>query len=154
MPLPNASSRPTVRSASPQSAEWNSQQVQGAVSAPWVIRELTADQSSLLPHDAVDIDDLLAELETTPNGASAIADGRKWVAENFYSGSASLAALRLQRGWPQAELARQVGTSQSYIGRLEKNAIDPQLSTVRKIAHALGVPVAAVDEALTPEKTS
>ena len=154
MPLPNASSLAIVRSVSPQSAEWNSQQAQGAVSAPWVIRELTADQASLLPRDAVDIDDLLAELETTPNGARAIADGRKWVAENFYSDGATLAALRLQRGWSQAELARQVGTSQSYIGRLEKNAIDPQLSTVRKIARALGVPVAAVDEALTPEKTS
>ena len=154
MSLPNASSQPTVCSTSPQSAEWRAFQTEGATSAPWVIRELTAEQPSLLPRDAVDIDDLLAELVTTPHGANAIADGRKWVAENFYSGSASLAALRLQRGWSQAELARQVGTSQSYIGRLEKNVIDPQLSTVRKIARALGVPVAAVDEALTPEKTS
>lgn len=154
MPLPNASSRPTVRLVSPQSIEWNSPQAAGAVSAPWVIRELTADQPSLLPRDAVDIDNLLAEFETTPHGASAIADGRKWVAENFYSGGVSLAALRLQRGWSQAELARRVGTSQSYIGRLEKNVIDPQLSTVRKIAHALGVPVADVDVALTLEKTS
>jgi DNA-binding XRE family transcriptional regulator len=119
-----------------------------------VIRELTSEQPSLLPRDEVDIDDLLAELETTPHGANTIADGRKWVAENFYSDSASLAALRLQRGWSQAELARRVGTSQSYIGRLEKHTIDPQLSTVRKIAHALGMPVAAVDEALTTEKTS
>ena len=56
--------------------------------------------------------------------------------------------------WPawKAELARQVGTSQSYIGRLETGGIDPQLSTVRKIALALGVPVAELVESLSPSE--
>lgn len=122
-----------------------------ASSAPWLIRQVPAVQQSVAPAGAVDIDDLLAEFETTPKGAKSVAKGRQWVAKTFYGDGPSLAALRLQHGWSQAELARQVGTSQSYIGRLETRGIDPQLSTVRKIALILGVSVTALVEALTPE---
>lgn len=97
---------------------------------------------------AVDIDDLVTELERVPENAEAIARGRRWVADTFYPGSASVAALRLQNGWSQAELARRAETSQSYIARLERGQVDPQVSTVRKIARALGVPVAALVEAI------
>lgn len=108
-------------------------------------------QPSVAPAGAVDIDDLLAEFEATPKGAKSVVKGRQWVAKTFYGDGPSLAALRLQHGWSQAELARKVGTSQSYIGRLETGGIDPQLSTVRKIALILGVSVTALVEALTPE---
>lgn len=108
-------------------------------------------QPPVLPPGAVDIDDLIAEFEATAKGAKAVTKGRQWVAKTFYGDGVSLAALRLQHGWSQAELARKVGTSQSYIGRLETGSIDPQLSTVRKIAMALGVPASALVEALTPE---
>lgn len=107
-------------------------------------------QPSVVPPGAVDIDDLVAEFEATTQGAKAVAKGRQWVAKTFYSEGQSLAALRLQHGWSQVELARQVGTSQSYIGRLETGLVDPQLSTMRKIALALGVTVAALADALTP----
>ncbi len=120
-------------------------------SAPWLIRQVPMAQPSVVPPDAVDIDDLLAEFEASPNAAKAVAKGRQWVAKTFYGDGATLAGLRLQRGWSQAELGRQAGTSQSYIGRLETGSIDPQLSTMRKIALALGVPVTALVEALTPE---
>lgn len=120
-------------------------------SAPWLIREVPMVQPSVAPPGAVDIDDLLAEFEASPKAAKAVANGRQWVAKTFYSDGASLAGLRLQKGWSQAELARQVGTSQSYIGRLETGGIDPQLSTIRKIAMSLGVPVTALVDALTPE---
>ena len=122
-----------------------------AASAPWLIREVNMAQPSVVSPGAVDIDDLLAEFEASPKAAKAVAKGRQWVAKTFYGGGTSLAALRLQHGWSQAELARQVGTSQSYIGRLEKGGIDPQLSTVRKIALVLGVPVTALVDALTPQ---
>ena len=108
-------------------------------------------QPSVAPAGAVDIDDLMAEFEAVPAMAKAIAKGRQWVAKSFYNGSKTLAALRLQHGWSQAELARQVGTSQSYIGRLETGVIDPQLSTIRKIALALGVPVADLVDSLSPD---
>ncbi len=123
-------------------------------SAPWLIREVPLAQPSNMPSGAVDIDDLVVELEATPKGAKSIAKGREWVAQTFYSDRASLAALRLQHGWSQAELARQVGTSQSYIGRLETGLVDPQLSTIRKIALALDVAVAELVAALSPETQS
>lgn len=101
---------------------------------------------------AIDIDDLVAEFEQSPNTAGAIADGRKWVADIFYGDQpSSVAQLRLQQGWSQAELAKRAGTSQPYIARLEMGRVDPQLSTVRKIAKVLGIPAATVMQAICPE---
>ncbi len=100
--------------------------------------------------DALDIDDLVAELEQDPENAKAIAKGRQWVAESFYADRSSVAALRLRKGWSQAELARRAETSQPYIARLERGLVDPQVSTVKKLAQALGVPVAELVDAITP----
>jgi len=72
------------------------------------------------------------------------------VAETFYPGQLSVAQLRLQKGWSQADLARRAETSQPYIARLERGQVDPQISTVRKLARALGVPVATLVEAIAP----
>ena len=102
--------------------------------------------------DAIDIDDLVAEFEESNEAAEAIAKGRQWVAKSFYSSQpSSIALFRLQKGWSQAELAKRASTSQSYIARLELGNVDPQISTVIKIARALGVPVATVVEAISPE---
>lgn len=154
MTLPSASLRPTIQLASLLGTECVTLGASGSVdtaTAPWLIREVPLTPLSVDLPGAVDIDDLVAEFETTTKGAASIAKGRQWVADTFYEGRASLAKLRLQHGWSQAELARRAGTSQSYIGRLETGNIDPQLSTVSKIAHALGVPVPALVEALTAE---
>ena len=160
MPLPSASFSPTALSASPQPAEHHltlvtshGVQTPATASAPWLIHEVVPNQPSVALTGAVDIDDLLAEFETVPAKAQAIAKGRKWVAQTYYKGNKTLAALRLQHGLSQAELARQVGTSQSYIGRLETGGIDPQLSTVRKIALVLGVTVAELVESLSPNES-
>lgn len=99
---------------------------------------------------ALDIDDLVVELEQNPENAKAITQGRKWVADAFYAGRATVPALRLRKGWSQAELARRAETSQPYIARLERGQVDPQVSTVRKLAQALGVPVAELVEAIDP----
>jgi len=99
---------------------------------------------------AVDIDDLVVELEQTPEHAEAIAQGRQWVANAFYANRISVASLRLRKGWSQAELARQAETSQPYIARLERGQVDPQISTIKKLARALGVPVAELVEAIAP----
>lgn len=100
----------------------------------------------------IDIDDLVAEFEQSTEAAKAIAKGRQWVAKSFYSSQpSSIALLRLQKGWSQVELAKRASTSQSYIARLELGNVDPQLSTVIKIARALGVSIAAVVEAIAPE---
>jgi len=49
----------------------------------------------------------------------------------------SLQNLRRQVGVTQAELAIEVGVSQSYIARLERNTLDPKLSIVNKIIEVL-----------------
>lgn len=161
MPLPSASLLPTNPSASPRAVEHHltlgtgqAGRTADTASAPWLIREVPLPQPSAVPSGAVDIDDLVAEFAATPKGAKSVIKGRNWVAKTFYRGHPSLSALRLQHGWSQAELARQVGTSQSYIGRLETGLVDPQLSTMRKIALALGVSVIALIEALTRETQS
>ncbi len=93
-----------------------------------------------LPPNFVDIDTLVEQAETDPVARVAIADGRKAIAENYYGAEPrSLAFYRLYKGWSQKELAMRVGTSQSYIARVEAGDIDPQVSTLRRIAAALEV---------------
>ncbi len=105
------------------------------------------------PAGVIDIDDLVAEFEQSADGAEAIAKGRRWVAETFYDKKpASIAKLRLHKGWSQAELARQADTSQSYIARLELGQVDPQLSTIKKLARALSVPLEVAVQALALEE--
>ena len=48
-----------------------------------------------------------------------------------------LKQLRLRSGLTQAELAAEIGISQSYIARLERGSIDPKLSLVKKIVNLL-----------------
>lgn len=50
-------------------------------------------------------------------------------------------AYREQRGMTQAELAEKAGVTQSFISDLEGNKKFPLLSTMDKIAHALGIDV-------------
>jgi transcriptional regulator with XRE-family HTH domain len=57
-----------------------------------------------------------------------------------------LQALRTKRGLSQRELAEKSGISREYIARLETARQDPTLSTLEKLAKALGVKVAALLE--------
>ena len=102
---------------------------------------------------SVDIDDLVAEFQRqSPQGRTAMHEGRQWVAQHVYPESRlTLAQLRLQKGWSQAELAKRAATSQSYVARLEQGQIDPQVSTVRKIANALEVPLEVLAQTLLTE---
>ena len=52
-----------------------------------------------------------------------------------------LKELRKERGWNQITLAKKAGVSPGYIARLETHRHDPKLSTLIKLAKALGVPV-------------
>lgn len=49
--------------------------------------------------------------------------------------------LRKKRGWTQPVLAQKAGVSPGYLARLETLRHDPKLSTLVKIAKALGVSV-------------
>ncbi|MHC9064027.1 helix-turn-helix transcriptional regulator [Nitrospira sp. CMX1] len=50
-----------------------------------------------------------------------------------------LKELRAQKGLTQLQVAKKAGLTLAYIGRLETGHYDPQLSTLRKLARALGV---------------
>ena len=52
--------------------------------------------------------------------------------ENFKLG-ALLHEARLQKGMTQAELAEKVGTTKSYISKIENNVKEVRLSTLQKI---------------------
>lgn len=48
-------------------------------------------------------------------------------------------ALRLERGWSQAELGRRVGTRQANISRIENAQANPTLKLLQKLAQAFEV---------------
>jgi len=54
--------------------------------------------------------------------------------ENFKIG-ALLHEARLKRGLTQTELAEKVGTTKSYISKIENNAKEVRISTLQKIVH-------------------
>jgi transcriptional regulator with XRE-family HTH domain len=56
----------------------------------------------------------------------------------------TLKTLRKARGWSQPVLAKKAGVSAGYLARLERARHDPRLSTLIKLAKALGVPVTAL----------
>ena len=58
----------------------------------------------------------------------------------------NLKRVRQRRGMTQAELARKARVSLPYVGRLEIGRHDPKLSTLRRLAKALGVSVGELVE--------
>jgi transcriptional regulator with XRE-family HTH domain len=54
--------------------------------------------------------------------------------------------LRAAKRLTQEALARRAQVSLGYVARLETGHHDPKLSTLKKLAKALGVPVAALVE--------
>lgn len=146
---------PTATSVSPSISLVRDVPQTGTGEAQVIFKEFSASPKPMAVPGAIDIDDLVAELESqSPENAEAIAHGRQWVAENFYTDQLSVAKLRLQKGWSQAELARRASTSQSYIARLEQGRIDPQISTAQKIAAALEVSIEVLANALSSKEVA
>ena len=57
-----------------------------------------------------------------------------------------LKQLRVERQWTQRMLAKKAGLSLAYITKSEAGWYDPQLSTLRKLAKALGVTISGLVE--------
>jgi len=88
-----------------------------------------------------------ARIAANPSRAAAIVKGRQRLAQvtkNRNPEWQSLSTLRLAAGLSQAELASMTDMKQPNIARLEKNPGDPSLSTLRKLAVALGVEITQV----------
>jgi transcriptional regulator with XRE-family HTH domain len=50
--------------------------------------------------------------------------------------------LRSERGLSQQELAERMGVAQSVVARLEAGGVEPRVSTLDRVAQALGVELA------------
>jgi len=97
----------------------------------------------------VAIDTLIAERERDTKKAAALARARRKHAANLEDDPAlSLTRLRLAKGWSQTQLAHAIGTQQPYIARIERGDDDLKMSTMEKIAQALGVPASDIFQAV------
>lgn len=90
----------------------------------------------------MDIDDLISELcNEDPRLEAAMSVGSKWVSQKFYADQPpSFKKLRTSSGFTQAQLAKKIETSQSYIARLEKGELSPGYDVYKRLSDALGVP--------------
>jgi DNA-binding XRE family transcriptional regulator len=101
-----------------------------------------------VPADFEDIDAAIERDEKVPARRAKLENARKALAARETRRITGLSALRLRKGWSQKRLADEVGTSQSHIARLEIGNEDILMSTARRLAAALGVPIEELDIAL------
>jgi transcriptional regulator with XRE-family HTH domain len=64
--------------------------------------------------------------------------------------AATLSAARHRAGLSQRELAAKLGIAQSHLSKIERSAIDPQVSSLVQIARALGLELMCVPRQLVP----
>jgi DNA-binding XRE family transcriptional regulator len=100
------------------------------------------------PEDYEDIDDVIARHETNAVRGQHLQEARIALATREQNRITGLAALRLRKGWSQKRLADEVGTSQPHIARLELGHEDILMSTARRLATALDVPIQEINSAL------
>lgn len=55
-------------------------------------------------------------------------------------------AARKRQAWSQERLAEAADLNRSYLGEIERGVVSPSLATIRKLALALGSPIAALIE--------
>lgn len=86
-------------------------------------------------HKLESFDDLLDKKYGAPGSESRAQFEEKAYA--FFFGK-EIEDARKQVKWTQSELAEKVGTSKTYISRIENGHIDPKVSTLYRIMSALG----------------
>lgn len=100
------------------------------------------------------VDDFIASLERE-HGPDFLADGRRWVADTFYSDQpASIASLRLAKGWSQARLAKEAHTTQAQISKIERGQQNVAIDTIIELARALEVEHAKVFDLIYTQRVS
>lgn len=63
---------------------------------------------------------------------------------------AELATARRQAKLSQRALGKKIGLAQSHISKIERGAVDPQLSNLLEMARALGLELVLVPKRLIP----
>ena len=76
-------------------------------------------------------------------------DARRWLADTFHANEGdTIRTLRLRKGWSQARLAEEIGTSQSHIARIERGTENLAIETCRRLTGALDVDMNTLNDAL------
>lgn len=101
--------------------------------------EFTSTKALPIPN-TISLESVIAQFESDREFAQAMSESRKELAQLLYSSETeTLAALRLNAGLSQTQLAQLLGTSQSYIARIEAGRVDPGTEMVAKIASVLSI---------------
>lgn len=101
------------------------------------LREDAVDATNSCPDDTLnELDDLLAELESSEPHRQALED-----AQEIFKVIATLREIRKTQGLKQKEVAAAMGTTQSAVSKIEGGASDPQLTTLLRYARALNTRV-------------
>jgi len=72
------------------------------------------------------------------------------LADQIHPIVAALVSARQRAGLSQRALGAKVGISQSHLSKIERAAVDPQVSSLVEIARALGVELMLVPKQLVP----
>lgn len=111
---------------------------------PCQVVHLALSAQPQAPEFEAGFDQLLGELQAQPDTAAALADGLRWVGQQFYGQTHTLAGLRLAAGLSQRQLALQCGIEQPHVSRYESGRHEPGLSMAGRMAAALGVSLEAL----------
>jgi len=86
------------------------------------------------------IDAIVSEWEKDPALTKHFVNARTALSQKLKTkGESSLRTLRLSKGWSQEQLAKEIGSSQSHIARIERGTENITIETCRKLSDALEV---------------
>ncbi len=105
------------------------------------------------PPNHVAVGDMVAKWEKGDQRRAAIEEARGWVADTFYAEDGdTVRTLRLRKGWSQVQLAKELGTSQSHVARIERGTENLAIDTCRRLCRALGSDLNTLDQALRKQE--
>jgi ribosome-binding protein aMBF1 (putative translation factor) len=101
------------------------------------------------PKNHTTIEDLVSTWDADPKRRDALIEARRWLAtRSSEDGAQTIRTLRLKKGWSQARLASELGTSQPHIARIERGTENVTIDTCRRLSAALEIDMNNVDQAL------
>ena len=101
------------------------------------------------PPRHVAVGEMVAEWEKDEKRRKAIAEARGWVANTFHAEDGdTVRTLRLRKGRSQIQLAKELGTSQSHVARIERGTENLTIETCRRLCSVLGIDMNTLDRAL------
>lgn len=100
------------------------------------------------------IDDLVGKWSQDEMRRAALEQARRWFADSFHGEEGdTVRTLRLRKGWSQAQLAAELGTSQPHVARIERGTENLTIDTCRRLCTALGIDMNTLDAALRRQES-